>query len=64
MKARKFAGLRRFPGCPANAFEKNWSVDCRPVRSGIRALRHLSVYVFRTAVSEKRVVEVTENTVT
>ena len=67
MKARMFAGLRRaglLSEVPPNAFEKDWNVDCRPVGSGVRALRYLSAYVFRAAISDKRLVEVTERTVT
>jgi hypothetical protein len=67
MKARMFSGLRRaglLSELPPNAFEKDWNVDCRPVGSGVRALRYLSAYVFRSAISDKRLVEVTERTVT
>jgi len=49
---------------PAGAFEKDWNVDSRPVGSGVRALRYLSAYVFRTAVSDKRMVSVDEDSVT
>lgn len=67
MKSRMFAGLRRaglLSELPPDAFEKDWNVDSRPVGSGVRALRYLSAYVFRTAISDKRIVEVTEDTVT
>lgn len=62
-----FASLRRaglLCELPSDAFEKDWNVDCRPVGSGVRALRYLSAYVFRIAISDKRLVEVTERTVT
>jgi len=49
---------------PRSAFEKDWNVDSRPVGSGVRALRYLSAYVFRTAISDKRIVSVGEDAVT
>ena len=49
---------------PAGAFEKDWNVDARPVGTGVRAVRYLSAYVFRTAISDKRVVSVGEDSVT
>ena len=67
MKARMFAGLRRaglLSELPPDAFKKDWNVDCRPVGSGVRALRYLSAYVFRAAISDKRIVQVSERTVT
>ena len=67
MKARMFSRLRRagmLSELPPDAFEKDWNVDSPPVGSGVRALRYLSAYVFRTAISDKRLVEVTERTVT
>ncbi len=49
---------------PAGAFEKDWNVDSRPVGSGVRALRYLSAYVFRTAISDKRILSVDDESVT
>lgn len=49
---------RRLPQC------LHWYVDPRPDGSGVRSLRYLPTYVFRTAISNKRLVEVTERTVT
>ena len=62
-----FACLRRaglLSELPPDAFKRDWNVDSRPVGSGVRTLRYPSAYVFRTAISDKRLVEVTERTVT
>ena len=39
-------------------------VHCKPVGRGRRALKYLSAYLFRVAISEHRLVDVTEETVT
>lgn len=52
----KKAGLLR--EVSAGAFKKDWNVASRPVGTGVPALRDLSAYVFRTAVSDKRTVSV------
>lgn len=67
VKARFFALIRDtglLEELPPGAFEKDWNVDSRPVGSGARALRYLSAYVFRTAISDRRIVSVGEDAVT
>ena len=67
VKARFFALIRNaglLEELPPRAFEKDWNVDSRPVGTGVRALRYLSAYVFRTAISDKRIVSVGEDSVT
>lgn len=49
---------------PAAAWEQAWVVDCRPVGNGATALRYLAPYIFRVAISNKRLVRVTEEQVT
>lgn len=49
---------------PPDAFAKDWNVDSRPVGTGRRALKYLSAYVFRTAISDKRIVAVCDDAVT
>ena len=48
----------------SGAFGKDWNVDSRPVGTGVRALRYLSAYVFRSAISENRIVGVAPDSVT
>jgi hypothetical protein len=67
VKARMFAMLTRAAlahELPPGAFGKDWNVDSRPVGKGVRALRYLSAYVFRTAISDKRLLQITDRTVT
>jgi hypothetical protein len=45
---------------PAEAWKKNWNVNSQPVGSGARSIRYLSSYVFRTAISNHRIIT-TEN---
>ncbi|MDZ7362303.1 MAG: transposase [candidate division KSB1 bacterium] len=37
--------------------KKNWVVDCRPVGSGERALKYLAPYIFRVAISNRRLLK-------
>jgi len=41
---------------PKVAWEKNWNVNSLPVGNGARSIRYLSSYVFRTAISNHRVI--------
>ena len=41
---------------PAGAWEKSWNVNSQPVGNGARSIRYLSAYVFRTAISNHRVI--------
>lgn len=41
---------------PAEAWEKNWNVNSQPVGNGARSIRYLASYVFRTAISNHRVI--------
>ena len=40
---------------PAEAWKKSWNVNSQPVGNGARSIRYLSSYVFRTAISNHRV---------
>ena len=67
MKKRFFAGIRNaglLGELPPDAFDQNWNVNSRPVGTGRRALKYLSAYVFRTAISDKRIVSISNNAVT
>ena len=43
---------------PAEAWEKNWNVNSQPVGNGARSIRYLASYVFRTAISNHRVITI------
>jgi hypothetical protein len=49
---------------PAVTWSTAWVVDCRPVGSGAAALSYLAPYVFRVALSNKRIVGVANDQVT
>ena len=48
----------------ARAWAKSWVVDCRPVGSGTSALKYLAPYIFRIALSNNRIEQVANETVT
>ncbi len=48
----------------ARAWAKSWVVDCRPVGSGTSALKYLAPYIFRIALSNNRIEQVVNETVT
>ena len=41
---------------PASAWKKNWNLNSQSVGNGARSIRYLSSYVFRTAISNHRVI--------
>jgi hypothetical protein len=49
---------------PAATWQQAWVVDCRPAGSGRTALRYLAPYIFRVALSNNRIVCVTNTEVT
>jgi len=48
----------------ARAWAKSWVVDCRPVGSGVSALKYLAPYIFRIALSNNRIEQVANEAVT
>jgi len=48
----------------ARAWAKSWVVDCRPVGSGVSALKYLAPYIFRIALSNNRIEQVANGEVT
>ncbi|MCG3158170.1 MAG: hypothetical protein DKINENOH_04811 [bacterium] len=48
--------------CAVNV--KDWVVDCRPVGSGERALKYLAPYIFRVAISNRRLLRLENGNVT
>jgi hypothetical protein len=46
-----------FSQVPPETWHKDWVVDCRPVGSGERALKYLAPYIFRVAISNRRLLK-------
>jgi hypothetical protein len=66
-RAKFRAGLRQTAWASqvdARAWTKSWVVDCRPVGSGVRALKYLAPYIFRIALSNNRIEQVVNDVVT
>lgn len=49
---------------PAAVWRQAWVVDCRPVGNGAAALTYLAPYIFRIALSNNRIEQLTGETVT
>ena len=49
---------------PKTLWRKNWVVDIEPVGSGQQALKYLTPYIFRVAISNKNILKVTQHDVT
>jgi len=49
---------------PAKVWSKKWVVHCQPVGRGETALKYLAPYIFRVALSNKRLVKVENDQVT
>jgi hypothetical protein len=48
----------------ARIWAKSWVVDCRPVGNGASALKYLAPYIFRIALSNNRIEQVANDTIT
>ena len=60
-------GLRKqrlLPQISHKTWHQDWVVDCRPVGKGETALKYLAPYVFRVALSNKRILMVQDGQVT
>jgi hypothetical protein len=60
--ALKKAGL--FDLLPSEIWQQNWVAHCKPVGTGERALCYLAPYIFRVAISNRRIVNVVDGKVT
>jgi hypothetical protein len=49
---------------PATVWKQDWVVHCEPVGNGRTALKYLAPYVFRVAISNRRLVKLENNQVT
>jgi hypothetical protein len=53
-----------FADVPAEVWQQEWVVNCRPVGSGVNALKYLAPYIFRVAISNKRILKLEDGKVT
>jgi predicted RNA-binding Zn-ribbon protein involved in translation (DUF1610 family) len=53
-----------FADIPADVWEQDWVVHCKPVGDGRTALKYLAPYIFRVALSNRRIVKVENDQVT
>jgi len=49
---------------PPSAWKKAWNVHCEPIGSGEQAIKYVARYVFRVAISDERILEVSDSHVT
>ena len=49
---------------PASVWKQDWVVHCKPVGNGCTAIKYLAPYVFRVAISNRRLVKLENNQVT
>jgi hypothetical protein len=53
-----------FADIPTSVWEQNWVVHCKPVGDGRTAFKYLAPYIFRVAISNRRIVKVENDQVT
>ena len=53
-----------FADIPASVWQQDWVVHCKPVGNGRTALKYLAPYIFRVALSNRRIVQVENDHVT
>jgi hypothetical protein len=53
-----------FAQVPPETWSKNWVVHCKPVGNGETALKYLTPYIYRVALSNQRLVSMEDGTVT
>lgn len=66
-KAKFRDGLKRlglYHQAPPIVWKKKWGMDIKPVGSGKEALKYLTPYIFRVAISNRNILNVTDRDVT
>ena len=53
-----------FADIPASVWSQKWVVHCKPVGSGVGALKYLAPYIFRVAISNNRILNLENDRVT
>ena len=57
-------GVPFFDQIPASVWQQDWVVHCQPVGKGVTALRYLAPYIFRVAISNRRILKFERGRVT
>jgi hypothetical protein len=52
------------PSIPSTVWKQDWVVHCKPVGNGRTALKYLAPYIFRVAISNRRLVKLENDQVT
>jgi hypothetical protein len=66
-RAKSRAALRETDGfdqVPAAVWKQEWVVHCQPVGDGLSAIKYLAPYIFRVAISNQRILKLTDGKVT
>ncbi len=53
-----------FAQVPVEVWQQKWVVHCQPVGTGVNAVKYLAPYVFRVAISDRRIVKMDDGKVT
>ena len=53
-----------FDVIPNDVWQQEWVVHCQPVGNGSAAMRYLSAYIFRVAISNNRIIKLADGKVT
>lgn len=53
-----------YASIPESVWQQEWVVHCQPVGDGLRALKYLAPYIFRVAISNKRILKLENGKVT
>ncbi|MCP5010804.1 MAG: hypothetical protein GY942_12565 [Aestuariibacter sp.] len=53
-----------FDDIPTTIWQQDWVVHCKPVGNGVAALKYLAPYIFRVAISNRRILKVANDKVT
>ena len=48
---------------PAEVWNQKWIVNCRPVGAGRQSIKYLAAYVFKVAISNRRIVKIQDRKV-
>jgi hypothetical protein len=62
--ALRKAAPELFTNLPSEVWEQDWVVHCQPVGDGLSAVRYLAPYIFRVAISNRRIVRLADGKVT
>jgi hypothetical protein len=52
-----------FDDIPKNVWQQEWVVHCKPIGNGQAAMKYLSAYIFRVAITNNRILKLTNGRV-